>query len=79
MQTRKSTKGPGQGYSAVAQESREEREDEAESHKETNPSSTADLTGRAEKEVEVLKETTSKLEQEVRILRGFALDTLELL
>jgi len=29
--------------------------------------------------VEVLKETTSKLEQEVRILRGFAQDTLELL
>ena len=79
MQTRRGTKGPGQGDSAVAQETREEREDKAESPKETKPSSTTDLTGRAEKEVEELMETTSKLEQEVRILRSFAQDTLELL
>ena len=79
MHTRRSAKGPGQGDSAAAQELREEKEDALEGPKETKPSSTADLTGRAEKEVEELKETTSKLEQEVRILRGFAQDTLELL
>jgi len=79
MQTRRSTKGPGQGDSAVAEEVREERERKVEEPTETKPSLTADLPGRAEKEVEVLKETTSKLAQEVRIRRGFAQDTLELI
>ena len=79
MQTRKGTKGPGQGDSAVAQETREEREKEAESLKEMEPSSTTGLRVSVEKEVEAMKETTSKLEQEVRMLRSFAQDTLELL
>ena len=40
MQTRRSTKGPGQGDSAVAQDIKEESEKEAESLKEMEPSST---------------------------------------
>jgi len=56
---------------------REERKDTEDGPMETKPSSTADLPGRAEKEMEVLKETTTKLEQEVQILRGFAQDTLD--
>jgi len=79
MHTRRSSKGPGLGDPAIAQEARHEREVAEDGPKETKPSSTADLTGRAEKEVEVPKKTTTKLEQEVRILRGFAQDTLELL
>ena len=79
MQTRKGTKGPGQGDSAVAQETREDREEEADSLKETKPSSTTDLRVSVEKDVEAMKETTSKLEQEVRMLRTFSQDTLELL
>jgi len=39
MQTRRSTKGSGQGDSAVAEEIREEGEKEAESLKEMEPSS----------------------------------------
>jgi len=68
MYTRRSSKGPGLGDPAVAQEAKQEREVAEDGPKDTKPSSTADLTGGAEKEVEVLKETTSKLEQEVRIL-----------
>jgi len=79
IHTRRSSKGPELGDLAVSQEARQEREVAEDGPKETKPSSTADLTGRAEKEVEVLKETTTMLEQEVRILRGFAQDTLELL
>jgi len=78
MQTRRSAKGP-EGDSAAAQELREEKEDALDGPKETKPSSTEDLPERVEKEVEVLKETTTKLEREVQILRGFAQDTLELL
>ena len=67
MQTRRSAKGPGQGDSAAAQELREEKEDALEGPTETKPSLTADLPGCMENEVEVMNETTSKLEQEVRI------------
>ena len=76
MQTRRGTKGPGPGDSAVAQE---EREKEAESLKEMEPSSATDQQVSVEREVEAMKESTSKLEAEVRMLRTFAQDTLELL
>jgi len=39
MQTRRSSKGPGQGDSAAAQELREEKEDALDGPKETKPSS----------------------------------------
>jgi len=67
MQTRRSALGPGQGDSAAAQEVREEKENALEGPTETKPSLTADLPGCMENEVEVMNETTSKLEQEVRI------------
>ena len=78
MQTRRQgTKGPGQGDSAVAQE---QQEKEAESLKEIEPSSaTFQERLSVEREVEAMKESTSKLEAEVRMLRTFAQDTLELL
>jgi len=79
MQTRRSTKGPGQGDPAVAQEPKDKREDALEDPIEVKPSSTEDLPGRVEKEVEAMKESTSKLGAEVRMLRNFAQDTLELL
>ena len=43
------------------------------------PSSATDQRVSVEREVEAMKESTSKLEQEVRMLRVFAQDTLELL
>jgi len=78
MQTGRGTKGPGQGDSAVAQEIREEGEKEAESLKEMEPSSATGQRVSVEREVEAMKESTSKLEAEVRLLRTFAQDTLEL-
>jgi len=79
MQTRRSSKGPGQGDSAAAQEWRDGKEDALEDPTEAKPSLTADLRVSVEKDVEAMKETTSKLEQEVRMLLTFAQDTLELL
>jgi len=77
MQTRRSSKGPGQGDSAA--DLIEEKVDARKDPTGAKPSSTADLPGCVEKEVEAMKETTSKLEQEMRMLRIFAQDTLELL
>ena len=79
MHTRRSTKGPGQGDSAVAQDKRDGVEDALEDPVEAKPSSTTELRVSVEKEVEAMKESTSKLEQEVRMLQTFAQDTLELL
>ena len=72
MQTRRSTKGPGQGDSAVAQDKRDGVEDALEDPVEAKPSSTTELRVIVEKDVEAIKETTSKLEQEVQMLRTFA-------
>ena len=79
MQTRKSTEGPGQGDSAAAQELRENIKKNVEEPTDMKPFLTAGLPGRAEMELELLKETTSTLAQEVLILRGFAQDTLEII
>jgi len=77
MQTRSSTKGPGQGDPAVAEDKRDGVEDALEDPVEAKPSCTTELRVSVEREVEAMKESTSKLEAEVRMMRTFAQDTLE--
>jgi hypothetical protein len=79
MQTRRGTKGPGQGDPAVAQDKRDGVEDALEDPVEAKPSSTTEQSVSVEREMEAMKESTSKLEAEVRMLRTFAQDTIELL